>query len=71
MPEGRLITVIFGLAGGGVGALLARFSGVESWLDAKLYIVGGIAVGALASALLERFSKSKSLAKPERPVKSG
>jgi uncharacterized membrane-anchored protein YhcB (DUF1043 family) len=51
--------VLLALAGGGVGVLLAQWVGVVSWLDAKLYVIGGIAVGVLIGKLAFRLSQRK------------
>jgi hypothetical protein len=59
MTESRLVTVLLALAGGGVGVLLAQWVGVVSWLDAKLYVIGGIAVGVLIGKLAFRLSQRK------------
>ena len=61
MTERRLVTVLFTLAGGGAGVLLAHWAGVVSWLDAKLYLVGGVTVGFLGGKFLGWLSTRTSL----------
>ena len=57
MSSERVAVVVLALAGIGVGALVAHFSGVASWLDAKLYLAAGLIGGVLASAVLGRMLK--------------
>lgn len=59
MAESRFVAVVLAFAGGGTGALLAQFIGVATWLDAKLFIVGGVVVGLLISALIGWLPKGK------------
>jgi hypothetical protein len=59
MTESHLVTVLLALAGGGAGVLLARWVGVVSWLDAKLYIVVGITLGVLIGKLAVRLAQRK------------
>ena len=54
MSERTLITVFLGFIGGGLGFLIARSSGVTSWLDAKLYIALGVACGLVSGSAIEK-----------------
>jgi len=57
MTSHRVAVVVLALSGAGVGALVAHLSGVTSWLDAKLYMVAGLAGGVLVSKVLLRIVK--------------
>ena len=46
--------------GAGLGAIIARVTGTESWLDAKLCIVAGAAIGGLAQHLINAIRPSKN-----------
>jgi|JI8StandDraft_1071087.scaffolds.fasta_scaffold568927_1 hypothetical protein len=48
------IAAAFVCSGVGLGAVIAKLAGVTSWLDAKLYLVAGFAVGALVAAAIEK-----------------
>lgn len=64
-----LLFLLLGLAGGGLGALLALFAGAASWSDAKLFIVLGVAIGiALAAALAPNLlhTKDREASAPKR-----
>jgi len=44
--------LLLGFTGGGIGALLALVFGMSSWIDARLFILSGAAIGlGLAAAL--------------------
>jgi hypothetical protein len=57
----HLVTVLFALAGGAVGVLLAHWAGVESWPDAKMYIVCGVTAGFLVVKFLGWLLRNTSL----------
>lgn len=59
LTESHLVTVLLALAGGGAGVLLARWVGIVSWPDAKLYIVVGITLGVLIGKLAVRLAQRK------------
>ena len=52
MHSNKLTTVMLAAAGAGCGAIAAKLLGETSWLDAKMYIVIGLALGLLASKAL-------------------
>lgn len=54
MSSNRVGFMIFALIGGGVGVLVARYAGVASWLDAKLYITAGVVGGVAICLLIEK-----------------
>lgn len=67
-PRHAWLFVLLGFTGGGVGALLALFFGIKNWLDARLFILSGIAIGlalavALAPNLLTRKPREASAPK--------
>ena len=55
--EHRVALIIFSLAGAGAGFLVAHWSHVASWLDAKLYIAVGAIVGLLLAKVVESILK--------------
>lgn len=57
MTERRVLLVVLALAGTGLGALAAHLVGVTSWLDAKVFLAIGTAVGLGAGELVARFRK--------------
>jgi len=52
MQRFNLAAAIFGFVGAGSGAILAKVSGVTSWLDARLYIAVGLVTGLVVSKLV-------------------
>lgn len=57
MSSDRVVLVVLAAAGIGVGAMVAKFSGVTSWLDAKLYISAGLVGGVVVGTALVRMFK--------------
>ncbi|MBD9391013.1 hypothetical protein [Acidovorax sp. ACV01] len=53
MSERTLIAILLGASGGGIGVLVAKATGITSWLDAKLFIAIGVVVGLGAAKVLE------------------
>ena len=49
MQSAKVTAVVLAAAGAGCGAITAKLLGETSWLDAKMYIVVGLAVGLLVS----------------------
>lgn len=50
--ERALLFLLLGFVGGGVGVLIALFFDISSWLEARLFIGSGVAIGlGLASFL--------------------
>jgi hypothetical protein len=57
MSTTNAITAVLMFVGGGVGILIAHQQGIESWLDARLYMVVGAVTGAAVSFLLARIRR--------------
>jgi ABC-type phosphate/phosphonate transport system permease subunit len=57
MASYRTVHVLLAVAGGGAGLLLAHSAGIKSWLDAKIYLAGGVVCGFLVAVLIERIRK--------------
>jgi hypothetical protein len=55
MTERHVLLVVLALAGTGLGALAAHLTGVTSWLDGKVFLAVGTAVGLGAGELVARF----------------
>lgn len=51
--------LLLALAGAGIGAIVAQKQGVSSWLDAKLYLAIGAAVGIALAELLSRMASNR------------
>ncbi len=49
MHNAKVTAVLLAAAGAGCGAITAKLLGEASWLDAKMYIVVGLAIGLLVS----------------------
>ncbi|WP_058088998.1 hypothetical protein [Aquabacterium parvum] len=49
MHSDKLTAVVLAAAGAGFGAIAAKLLGETSWLDAKMYVIAGLAMGLLAS----------------------
>ena len=54
MQTDKLTALALAAAGGAVGAIVAKLLGESSWLNAKIYIITGVVLGALASTVLLR-----------------
>jgi len=52
MRNNKLVTVVLAASGAGCGAIAAQVVGVASWLDARLYIAAGAALGLCLSKLI-------------------
>lgn len=52
-------TILLGASGAGLGAMAAELQGVSSWLDAKLVVAAGAAMGAALAALLHWVSRQR------------
>ena len=52
MQTDKFAALALAAAGGGSGAIVAKLLGESSWLDAKMYILTGVVLGALASQVL-------------------
>jgi len=57
MHSDKLTAVVLAAAGAGCGAIAAKLLGETSWLDAKMYIIAGLAMGLLASKALPHKKK--------------
>jgi uncharacterized membrane protein YebE (DUF533 family) len=57
MHSDKLAAVVLAAVGAGCGAIAAKLLGETSWLDAKMYIIAGLAMGLLASKALPNKKK--------------
>jgi uncharacterized membrane protein YebE (DUF533 family) len=57
MQSEKFTAIAFAAAGAGCGAITAKILNETSWLDAKMYITAGLALGLLAFKILN--SKKK------------
>ena len=57
MHSNKLAVVVLAAAGAGCGAITAKILGVTSWLDAKMYIIVGLALGLLTFKAFARKKK--------------
>ena len=58
-PSRTVAALLLALAGAGIGANMAQEQGVSSWLDAKLYLAIGAAVGIALAGLLSRVASNR------------
>ena len=59
MHSDKLTAITLALAGAGCGAITAKLLGKTSWLDAKMYIIVGLALGLFASKVLSKKKNGK------------